>query len=150
MSTAFRVTFSDALSAAIQRVTSDVDPRVQDMLEAIGEKGVDIAQGLSPVRTGRYKDSIDYELEARAVTVGAGSRRAHLVEMGRRPGRMAPPSLIEEVMGVPPNEAFLIARAIGQVGTPDTPVFELTRQVMEIEVAKIAGQLGREISLAGS
>jgi hypothetical protein len=143
----FRIVFDTAVAVAVDRAVGRADDRVTEMLQEIGERGTTIAQGLAPTNSGRYRESIGYELESSAVNVGSKSRRAHLVEHGRKPGRMPPPTLIASIFDVDKQEAFQIARWIGEVGTPGSSVMEFTRNAMEFEVDTIAARVAPDLSL---
>lgn len=135
------------LADALRRVSDRADQYLTDSLAEIGSKGEDVAKGLAPENEGRFKRSISHELDRRSVTVGSTSRRAHLVEEGRKPGKMAPPTLIASIFNVDDQEAFLIARAIGQHGTVGAHVFALTRAAMRFEVKRVAAELAAALSL---
>lgn len=134
-----RVEMDRDLAESLRRAGDRAQPIVTDALTEIGQIGESIAKNIAPVRTGRFQDSIGYQVERASVEIGSSSRRAHLVEKGRGPGQMPPPSLLAEVMQVPMNEAFLIARMIGAWGTHrNIPVFKLTKRALRNDVQRVA------------
>jgi hypothetical protein len=147
-----RVEIDGDLSTAIRRAGDRAQPIVTDALTEIGQIGESIAKNLAPVRTGRWQDSIGYNVERFAVEIGSPSKRTHLVEKGRGPGKMPPPTLLADVMQIPIGEAFLIARMIGAWGTlaPEVPVFKLTRRAMKNDVQNIAREALEEIAAVGA
>lgn len=122
------------LGPAAGRARHRTDSHLPDLLEEIGAAGEELARTVAPVLSGNFKGSITHEVERDAVTVGSTSRRAHIVESGRLPGKMPPPALLADLFGVPDDEAFLIARSIGQTGMDGHQVFEFTRRALELDI----------------
>lgn len=134
-----RVEIDNDLAETLRRAGDRAQPIITDALTEIGKVGESIAKNIAPVNTGRFRDSIGYQVERTSVEIGSTSRRAHLVEKGRSPGQMPPPTLLAEVMQVPIQEAFLIARMIGAWGTHrNVPVFKLTKRALRRDVQNIA------------
>lgn len=142
-----RVTVSGDLADAIRTIDRRGDQLLTDSLTEIGSVAADLAASLAPERTGRFIDTIGYEVQRNSVEVGSTSRRAHLVEAGRGPGRMPPPTLIASIFDVDDAQAFQIARAIGRNGTEGAKVFELTRRAMRPDIKRVAGDLADALSL---
>lgn len=115
------------------------------MLREIGEAGEDTARSLAPEQSGHFAETISHEVGPDWVEIGSTSRRAHLVESGRTAGKMPPPTLLADVLGVPVGEAFLIARRIGRSGTDGSRVFEFTERMIDLEVNDAAEKLAEQI-----
>lgn len=92
------------------------------------KKAVDLTEGnvksFAPELSGKLKSQIEGEIRGSGLEMEgaiAPSRSIgrdvypYVVEFGRGPG-MPPVASIQEKMGVGPNEAYLIARAIGRRG----------------------------------
>ena len=60
------------------------DEATQDILNAIGDTAVSYAQEYVPVDTGKLRDSIGYDIDAKAVRIYATMHYASFVEMGTR------------------------------------------------------------------
>jgi hypothetical protein len=144
------VKFGDELPDAIARAIDRQTETRRKALEQLGQSGEDLARSLAPQLSGHFVDTITHEVDGDAVTIGSTSRRAHIIEEGRGPGRMAPPTLIAELFGVADDEAYLIARKIGDTGTSASKVFEFTRKQLESEVSATAAELAEDLGKLSS
>jgi hypothetical protein len=140
------IQFSRPLVAeAVDNARARQDTVLINALTDIGQRGEMLAKGLAPNSTGRFEDSIGFEVDRRSVRIGSSSKRAHLVEKGRGPGKMPPAALIASIFEVGKREAFTIARKIGATGTDGAFVFRLTSRQMKPIVAEIAADAGRDL-----
>lgn len=129
----------DELGATRQQV-------IDVALDEIGSTALRALQGAAPIGpTGNFFRGLQQRREEHAVEVGSDAPHAHLVERGRSPGRMAPPALIAALMDLPPDQAFLVARAIGRRGTDGVKVFLAVRNELNPTVQQVAHQLAQAI-----
>ena len=150
MAVSFDVKFeAPGVAEALERALQRSDNELVEMLTDLGRKGEQVAKSLAPNMSGRFISSIGYEVDRRSVTIGSTSRRAHIVESGRKPGKPPPTALIASIFDVSDRAgaAFTIARAIGRHGTPGTSLFENTRRTLTPAVndaaSDLAARLGR-------
>jgi hypothetical protein len=163
--TGITVTIDGELAKDLDATKRRLVAEREQLLERIGQAGVRLARGYAPVLTDEYRSKIGYTVRAASVDIGSSSRKAHLVEKGRQPGKPPPAKAFTKGLrgridngltasgrkrGVTRKQrasvnaqAFLIARAIGRRGTEGHDVFERTREALRPVVNAEAGALLR-------
>lgn len=119
-------------------------------LGRVGELGVRAATVLAPRGpTGNYVERLDATTRsspyALSTTIGGRAPHSHLVERGRKPGKMPPAEKMAAILKIPRSEAFVIARAIGRSGTTGSRVLARTADVIRPQVRQLAAQLAARI-----
>lgn len=136
---------TSTLPAAMRAAVDRSDRGYWDLLEDIGEAGEEFARTFAG--HGHFGSTISHDVDraAESVTVGSKAPHAHIIEDGRRPGRMPPPALIADVFALDAHDAFQVARAIGQGGTPAANIFRDTQRAMELDVRRRVSEFTRDM-----
>lgn len=136
--------------------TGDIDDRCQrkidtmagktlSVLEQLGAEGVSIARPLAPVLSGAYRGAIHFRRDVvgkrMGVNVLSGAPHAHLVESGRKPGKIPLAADLTVKLSVSRSDAYPIARRIGTKGTKGAKVMARTRKAMKGRLASESHQL---------
>lgn len=144
------------MNLTVRAVPGDVDGQldrkarqapddIRDGLDELGQLGEGIARALAPSFSGSYADKMTHTVEgagfSQLVKIGSKSRKAHLVERGRGPGRMPPPRLMAAIFGIDIHAGFTVARRIGRNGTKGHHVLERTRDALDPHVDRIGRQV---------
>ena len=133
----------------LQRKARTADSVIRRGLEELGERGEATMRGFAPSLGGSYAAQIGHVVEgtgtSATVSIGSKSRKAHLVERGRSPGRMPPPPKISSLLGLDRRAGFMVARAIGRAGTDGHHVVERTRDALADDVRRIGAKVSKEI-----
>lgn len=140
----FEVTLSPGdVDRQLDHKARTADRHVRDGLEELGERGESVMLGMAPHGpTDHFADRITHDVEGSGfsalVRIGSKAPHAHLVNKGRRPGRMAPPVLIAHLLGLDRRAGFATARAIGRKGTEGTDIYERTRDALRGDVDRVS------------
>lgn len=116
----------------------------------LGDTGEKILRAIAPVGPARvYRDRVTSEVsgtgEKLKLTVYSKSPHRHLVEKGRKPGKMPPPAKLAKLMQIPKDEAFLVARRIARRGTRGHHTIDKLKKVMQPEVASTGSAILRDL-----
>lgn len=118
---------------------------LREGLEELGEAGESVMHTLAPhgpsgnsTFDARITHSVEGAGLSQQVKIGSKSPHAHLVERGRRPGKMPPPAKMSALFGLDRHGGFVVARAIGAHGTTGHHVLERTRTALVDDVDRIA------------
>jgi hypothetical protein len=111
-------------------ITVDADDRLQRLLlersgdaqriavDALGMIGDEfVTEARRRVRGGRFQASLDWARDGDDVVVGSTSPLAHILEVGRRPGRRPSPQSLAAASGMSLGAAVKAADAIAESGT---------------------------------
>lgn len=115
---------------------------LRDALGELGQLGEARMHAFAPDGpTGNYSARITHTVEADQVKIGSKAPHAHLVERGRRPGKMPPPALMSAVFGIDRHAGFTLARSIGRAGTSGHHVLERARDALVDDVDRVSRRL---------
>lgn len=138
--------WSGNIDDTTQRKLDSMTARTVAVLDDLGTDAVMLARGLAPVASGAYVGGLTSRRNVIGRRMGVDVRstvpHAHVVEAGRKPGKMPLASDLMGKLGIDRTEAFLIGRRIGRKGTKGARVIKRTRATMKGRLASEAVKLG--------
>ena len=109
------VEVDDRLQRILKDRSDDAQRIAVDALGMLGEDWVTVAR--KKVRGGRFQSSLNWAREGDDVVVGSTSPLAHILEVGRRPGRRPAAASLSAATGMSLAAATKAADAIAESGT---------------------------------
>ena len=141
-----KAVWTGTVDDSCQRKLDTMASRTLGVLDDLGTDAVMLARGLAPVASGAYVGGLTSRRNVVGRRIGVDVRstvpHAHVVEAGRKPGKMPLATDLMGKLGVDRNEAFLIGRKIGRKGTKGARVIKKTRGIMKGRLASEAVKLG--------
>lgn len=132
-------TWSGDLDDKCQRKLDTMAGKALDTLDELGAEAASIMRSLAPVVSGSYRGAIisRRDVVGRRLGVNAKSNapHAHIVEVGRKPGKMPLAADLMPKLGLTRREAYVMARAIGRKKTRGRRVASRARKAMKGRLA---------------
>lgn len=133
-----RIEPPDAFDRVERRIRRSSDV-ARDEFRRLAPTGEALLRSAAPHGpTGEYGRQVTSHVKGDQISVYSRVRYRVQVEIGRRPGKMPPPSVIARRMGLPSDQAFLVARAIGRRGHRGLHPVERARSAMGAEISRSA------------
>jgi hypothetical protein len=140
------VTWDGDIIERVDAKLSALNGRVYDILDGLGAEGAGFARSISPVETGNYRGSLHARRRLtrnrQGVEITSAAPHAHLVEVGRKPGKAPPSDKLGPVLGLTGADAFMVARSIAAKGTKGHRVIAKTKKAMAPRTVAAHRQLG--------
>lgn len=139
--------WSGTMDDACRRKIDTMAGKTLDTLDELGSEAAGIMRTLAPVLTGNYRAGITSRRDVVGRRIGVNAKsmapHAHLVEVGRKPGKMPPTTTIGPKLGIASASprTFVIARAIGRKKTKGRRVASRARRAMKGRLAAESVQL---------
>lgn len=141
-----------AIRSLISRTDSGPTIAARHMQD-LGRKGASVIEGLAPTGpTRNYKSRVTSTTTRTGdnvrTTMGSRASHRHLVEDGRRPGRMPSPARMQRALNLDRRSAFLVARAIGRRGTKGHFVVKRARPRVWAYAQGTKARIARDVMVA--